>query len=386
MRRVLLTLTACLAAASAAAIEDVTARVTQTSGVATTPSRRCGTCHNQEFSLWLSHPHSRFLVAPARDPRGLQARWGGGVPGWKLYVKDAFSKEDVALAFGVIEVQVYFRRDRDGHRLLPAQWSIKGKRWERLPEPLERLRRERRTWEQECAGCHTTGFDGAAAYAEPNAGCSSCHGDGVAHAESGGRKPILRPSALTTQQRAEICGRCHSRGRDPKTGRPYATGYVPGTPLRDAFVPEVPSQGKESPFFWPDGTERATYTQYQGFAQSRHYEAGLSCTTCHLAHGSDYPFNLRHRTADLCQNCHRGDTAGCSVLAKHPRGKATCVDCHMARTDGNTGGRQVHTHTFRLSQSDAARAAGMPSGCTVACHAGRPAVWAEGALRKWKSR
>lgn len=386
MPRILLALTAVLVAMPAIAIEDVTARVTQNSGVATTPSRLCGSCHNQEFSLWLSHPHSRYLVNPAKDPRGVQGRWGKSVPGWKLYVKGRFEKGDVGLAFGVLETQVYFDRGKDGHRLLPAQWSLRQKRWEPLPEPLEKLRRERRTWEQECAGCHTTGFDGVGGYTEPNTGCSSCHGDGRAHAESGGRKPILQPATLASRQRSELCGRCHSRGRDRKTRRPYAVGYVAGTPLEDVFALEAPVLGQASPLFWPDGTERLPYTQHQGFRQSRHFQEGLACTTCHLAHGSDYPHNLRHKASDVCQGCHKGGPANCVAYGRHPRGAATCIDCHMARTGVEPGGATVHTHTFRFADPAQTRSAGMPNGCTSACHPGRPAVWAEDAVGRWKGR
>jgi predicted CXXCH cytochrome family protein len=368
-------------------VEDVTARVTQTSGIARSVSRGCGVCHSQELSLWISHPHSRFLVDPARDPRGVLARWGKAVPGWKLYVNSSFGKEDVAKAFGVLQIQVLFRRERDGHRLFPAQWNIRERRWEPLAKGLERVRRERGTWEQLCAGCHVIGFDVVTGgYAEANAACSACHGNGAAHAESGGRKAVLRPSTLTPQRRSEVCGSCHSRGQDRKTGRPYPVGFVAGTSLDEVFALEVPSPGKATDFFWPDGTERQAYMEYQGFVQSRHFKAGLSCTTCHLAHGSDYTFNLRRKTVDLCENCHGSTPVEAPVHRGHPAGKATCVDCHMAVINPSPGEAHVHTHTFRFLDPSGFLSSGMPNSCTSECHPGRDLRWAAGVVRSWREK
>lgn len=390
MRRpwvLLAALAAAVLADRAPALEDVTARVTQTSGVARSISRACGACHSPEFALWISHPHSRFLVDPTRDPRSILARWGKAVPGWRLYVNGSFAREDVALAYGVLQIQVLFRRDADGHRLLPAQWNIREKRWEPLPTALEGVRRQRGTWERLCAGCHVAGFDPVTgAFAEANVACSVCHGNGTAHAESGGQKPILRPSTLSPEQRSQLCGSCHSRGRDRRTGRPYPVGFAAGASLEEVFTPEAPAVGKTTEFFWPDGTERQSYMEYQGFRQSRHFNEGLSCTTCHLAHGSDYPFNLRRRTTDLCRNCHRGADGDTPVHRGHPAGKATCVDCHMAAGNSAPQEAHVHTHTFRFLEPSNSVTSGMPNSCTTECHRGRDLRWAAGVVRAWRER
>lgn len=389
MRRSLTLLAAVwIAAAGAAlAVEDVTARVTQTSGVGQSISRSCGACHSQELSLWISHPHSRFLVDPTRDPRGVVARWGKSVPGWKLYVNGAFAKEDVAKAFGVLQFQVFFRRDADGYRLLPAQWNIQEKRWEPLPAALEKVRRDRGTWERLCAGCHVTGFDAATgAFAEANAACSACHGNGAAHAASGGRASILRPTSLTPERRSQICGSCHARGTDRRTGRPYPAAFAPGGSLEDTFALETPTPGKVTEFFWPDGAERLSYMEYQGFLQSRHAKEGLSCTTCHLAHGSDYPFNLRHKTVDHCQSCHSRGPGDTPVHRGHPAGKATCVDCHMAVVNRAAAQAQVHTHTFRFQEPSESLGTEIPNSCTVECHRGREPRWAAGVVRGWREK
>lgn len=360
-------------------------RITLSSGIAQTVSRQCGACHNPEFSTWTLHAHSRFLVDPSRDPRLVAARWGEKVPGWAEHVAGRFGPEDLALAYGVIETQVYFRRDPDGHRLLPAQWNHRSGGWEPLgPEPAAAAAGGI-TWEEGCAGCHTTGFSPAdGTFVEAGAGCEACHGPGGAHRQSGGRGAILRPSDLEPKLRSAICGACHARGRDRATGRPYPVGFEPGTALESVFELARPVPGETTALFWPDGTERQPFMEYEAFLQSGHYRAGLSCTTCHLPHGSDQPRGLRRRTADLCLGCH-GEVLGAVVAHRaHPAGRADCVDCHMSPVNPEAGSNRVRTHTLRFLSPAGSLATGTPTSCTGACHPGKDAAWAAGAMKGWR--
>ncbi len=353
------------------------------SGVATSPSRRCGACHSPEFSLWVRHPHSHFLIDPSRDPRLVKARWDGRAPGWAGNVQGRFDRSDVALAFGVLQIQVYFRRTPEGHLLLPAQWNLRERRWEPLPPALQAVARDRIPWEEACAGCHTTGYDPVKrAFSEPNVGCSACHGPGEAHARSGGRKPILRPSELAPLARAALCGACHSRGWAPRTGRPYPVGFRPGEPLERSFRLERPDPAGATAYFWPDGTERLPFMEYQGFLQSRHARSGLSCTTCHLPHGSDKPHGLRRRTEELCRGCHGRDLPDTPVHRGHPEGAAGCVDCHMTVVNPADRYMRVRTHTFRFLAPGGPP--GRPDSCTASCHADHDPAWAQGAIQGWK--
>jgi predicted CXXCH cytochrome family protein len=388
MRRLPAAAAAALALWAGAALGEQrnTARVTLASDAAKGVARRCGVCHSPEYALWVTHAHSHFLADPEAEPKRLRAGWTRATPGWKEHVEGKFSRSDVALAYGLLEVQLYFRRAPDGLRLLPAQWNIGARRWEPLAATLARERET--TWEVGCAGCHTTGFNvETGTYAERNVGCPACHGDGRRHLESGGREPILRPSKLAAERRSELCGRCHSRGKDRKTGRPYPTAYVPGGVLSESFEVAAPVQGTKTEHFWPDGTERQAFMQYQGFIQSRHYRKGLACTTCHLPHGSDQPENLRHKAAGICENCHIGqaDCPECPVHGVHPR-KARCVDCHMSEINPRTGGSRAHTHTFRFLEPSRAVGTDMPNSCTVSCHRNRDGAWAEAILVKWRAR
>lgn len=360
-------------------------RLTLSSGIAQTVSRQCGTCHNPEFAFWALHPHSRFLVDPTRDPRAVAARWGEKVPGWTEHVAGRFGPEDLSLAFGVIETQIYFRRDPDGHRLLLAQWDHRTGGWQPLGPLAAGAAAAGTTWEDGCAGCHTTGYSPAdGTFVEAGAGCEACHGAGGAHRQSGGRGAILRPSDLEPRLRSDLCGACHARGRDRATGRPYPVGFEPGTALEKVFELARPVPGETTELFWPDRTEREPFMEYEGFIQSGHYRAGLSCATCHRPHGSDKPRGLRRRTTDLCLGCHGEVLASVAAHRNHPGSRADCVDCHMSPVNQEVGSGRVRTHTLRFLSPARSLATGMPTSCIGACHPGRDASWAAGAMEGWK--
>ena len=380
--------TALLWAAVAGATPGGVAHVTLASGLAQTPSRTCGTCHNPEFSLWIRHPHSHFLIDPARDPRLVKARWGKRIEGWPEHVEGRFERDQVALAYGIIQIQVYFRRDPDGYRLLPAQWNLDRRRWEPLPASLEAVLRKGITWEDGCAGCHTTRYDPATrTFPEANAGCAACHGEGKPHAESGGREPILRPTALTPLTRAALCGACHSRGRSLDGRHPYPVGFRPGDRLESRFELIRPDPDRTTSHFWRGGAERLPFMEYQGFVESRHAGVGLSCTTCHLPHGSEYPHSLRRRSEEICSGCHaEPELERVPAHARHPGDEAGCIDCHMAVTNPDRGAYRVRTHTLRVWVAEEPESGRVYSACTSLCHVDRDGTWARGQMEAWRVR
>ncbi|GAB4251352.1 cytochrome c3 family protein [Deferrisoma sp.] len=377
---------AALGAAPAWAAPGGVAHVTLASGLAQTPSRGCGACHSPEFSLWIRHPHSHFLIDPARDPRLVKARWGKRVTGWIEHVEGRFRRDEVALAYGVLQIQVYFRRDDDGHRLLPAQWNLEARRWEPLSPSLRRVVETGLTWEDGCAGCHTTGYDPTTrTFPEANTGCQACHGDGAAHADTGGREPVLRPSALPALERSALCGACHSRGESPDGRYPFPVGFRAGERLEKAFRLHRPAPDRNTEYFWRGGVERLPFMEYQGFVESRHAAAGLSCTTCHLPHGSDYRHSLRRRSEDICGGCHdRAEVRLVKAHAKHPDDEAGCIDCHMAITNPDRGAYRVRTHSLKVWVADDVERGTVLSSCTSACHRGETGAWARRTLEEWR--
>jgi predicted CXXCH cytochrome family protein len=161
-------------------------------------------------------------------------------------------------------------------------------------------------------------------------------------------------------------------------------GFVPGAELEASYEVIRPVPGQASELFWPDGTERLPFMEYQGFVQSGHYRVGLTCTTCHLPHGSDNPRGLRRRTSDLCVGCHGEVLGAVRAHQAHPSGGADCVDCHMTPVAGGPGALRVRTHTFRFLDPTRSQDSGMPSSCAGSCHAGRDARWAAQAMERWR--
>lgn len=87
------------------------------------------------------------------------------------------------------------------------------------------------SYENQCAGCHQTGFaarvvttnyagtsvnEVITGYVELNIGCEACHGPGAAHASSHDAADIVNPGRFTgvegIKRANEVCGSCHSRG------------------------------------------------------------------------------------------------------------------------------------------------------------------------------
>ena len=348
----------------------------------------CARCHNAEFALWVGHPHSHSLIDAAVTPERILPQWRENEPGWAQVGAGRFHRGDVALAIGQLQLQVFFRADSDGHRLLPGQWNVKNGSWEPLAESFEQLRGAYRTWEEECIGCHSTRVEllevapGARA-GEAGVGCPACHGDGEEHMAKGGLGPIVNPAKLSPELRSQICAACHARGISAQGGRPYSVGFLPGQPLADAFTVASPGEGQEA-LFWPDGVERRAWMEYQGFVQSGHHRVGISCTTCHATHGSDHERSLRRNASKLCSGCHAESAPRPAAHARHPGGKAGCVDCHMPLVNGDSREPHVHSHTFRFLPPSAEEDSHRPSSCTSRCHPGREPGWTARTLEEWQ--
>jgi len=347
----------------------------------------CAPCHNAEFALWVAHPHSHSLIDVAATPERLLPPWREDTPGWNQVGAGRFHRGDVALAIGQNQVQVFFRADRDGHRLLPGQWNVARKQWEPLAEPFEDLRKNYRTWEQECLGCHSTWIGETtlpvnAEATEPGVGCPACHGAGTEHMARGGLGPIVNPAKLDPGLRSQICAACHARGTSTQGSHPYPVGFQPGQPLAEAYTVAQPGPDQGA-LFWPDNSERRPWMEYQGFVQSGHHQVGIACTTCHATHGSDQASSLRRDASELCRGCHPNPPVAVRAHGLHPAEKAGCVDCHMPTFKLNAFGPRVPPHTFRflypLADGDQRR----PSSCTASCHPGRGAEWTRQTLADW---
>jgi DmsE family decaheme c-type cytochrome len=155
-----------------------------------------------------------------------------------------------------------------------------------------------------CAGCHE---EIAATFAatrhgkafqfgrETGHGCESCHGAATKHAESGELPAdVINPARAPAEAVNDLCESCHGN-------RPSAA-------------------------YW---------------AGSDHHENGLSCADCHAVHATSPP---RRGTGvrtevDLCLSCHKSQQKHLSQRSHHPirEGKVTCSSCHQAHGSGTPG-------------------------------------------------
>lgn len=381
-RKAFLILLVLLIASAALALkrDNKVIRLTLDSSIAKSEARECGKCHTTEFTLWVSHSHSRALLHPEHDEEYIEAKFSARAKGFDKYVKGKFAEEDVKMAFGVSRTQVFWTKGEKGHELLPALWDMRAKQWSPLPRFLAEAREGGVIWEHSCAGCHASGFDPADdTYAAPAVSCRACHGDGDNHVEAEGKGEIIRPSVMANELRTELCGSCHARGKSVKGQYPYPVGFEPGMELADNYTVSTPVPGETTAEFWPDGTERQLNMEYQGYIQSKHYREGVTCTACHLPHGSPNKVGLRSVSVEICSNCHEGSPES-KIHQTHPDNKAECIDCHMSMVNPGMNPFEVRTHTFKVLEPANALKWKMPDSCTTKCHEGKDAKWAAKAL------
>jgi predicted CXXCH cytochrome family protein len=233
-------------------------------------------------------------------------------------------------------------------------------------------------FDNQCAGCHYTGYrlagtaaagfrasavanaegaydaDGDGRRDEINVGCESCHGPGsehVEHAVRGAR--IVSPSLLTPERALLVCGRCHSRPLGIEATHSQAPldarGVMPPPGLRrseylSAYVSRIDAAEGD---LWPSGDSRSHHQQYTDLLRSsKHRNARLPmvCESCHDPHGSDEPHDLLRSAGDnrTCTECH-AQNAFTDVRNHVERAtgnrhegstvdELTCTACHMVDT------------------------------------------------------
>lgn len=226
-----------------------------------------------------------------------------------------FTKEDVAwiLASGVHQ-QAYLDAD---FNVLPAKWIVATKTWEATPA-VDAI--------TNCIPCHSTNVDtDARTFKVAGVGCESCHGPGSVHNTAAADKKmetIVQPRDLDQHVSSAICGACHSRGHakdDPAL--PYAKGFMPEQDLNEYFVHDTV-------------TGPGLNQQYTDLINTKHWENGIGCISCHDPHGNtDNIAQLKKGINETCLECH-ADTV--TDIATHaaanqvtPPADATCATCHM---------------------------------------------------------
>jgi predicted CXXCH cytochrome family protein len=364
-------------------------------------SPTCRTCHEAIYERWKRTPMANVVRDPHEHPDAIIPDLTKPDP----LVK--FTRDDIAFVYGSLWKQRYFKKIGDDYFPLPAQWDVTHRQWRpyfvkngtdwwATLYPPDNMQRPTGPL---CDGCHSVNYDVTSkAVTEWNVGCERCHGPGSEHLAHPTRATIINPARLDYVRANDTCIQCHSQGRPPQNpiaGRYYdwPVGFHMGLELADFWQLEDHKLGEATFTHFPDGTAHKNRMQGNDFVQSLMYSRGVTCFSCHDAHGTPNPAQLREPPAHMCFACHGpGTQAGPrepSIAAHtHHRPDSTgsqCAACHMPRIEQTIADVNVRAHTFRFITPAASEASHIPNACTL-CHTEKSNAWAADVLRTWKER
>jgi len=361
-------------------------------------SPACERCHSSIYGRWKSTPMANVVRDPREHPDAI-------IPDLKTNNVAPFTLDQVAFVYGSKWKQRYFTRIGDDYYPLPVQWDVGNKTWRPYHVadtgadwwtayyPSNNL--ERPTGPT-CDGCHSVNYDiRAKKPSEWNVGCETCHGPGSVHAAQPSRANIFNASQTDAISSTDTCIQCHSQGQ-PRGGLidgkayDWPVGYHVGLRLQDFWKLEPHTLGETSFTHYADGTAHKNRMQGNDFVQSLMYQRGVTCATCHDAHGTENDAQLRKPTATICLDCHAPNSPNGPHVASledhthHAKGSAggECVACHMPKIQQTIANVNVRSHTFKFITPAMSEQLKIPNACT-GCHPDRSNEWATEALRGW---
>jgi predicted CXXCH cytochrome family protein len=363
-------------------------------------SKACEKCHAQIYAHWKKTPMANVVRDPKEHPDAI-------IPDLSTDPLAKFTKDQVAFVYGSIWKQRYFTKIGDDYFPEPAQWDIinhtwrpyfvaKGTDWWEPFYPADNMQRPTGPT---CDGCHSVEYNiHTKQVAEWNVGCERCHGPGSEHVAHPVRGNIRNPARMDYVAASDTCIQCHSQGRPPTNpieGKYYdwPVGYHVGLRLQDFWRLEDSALGQTSFTHFSDGTAHKNRMQGNDFVQSVMYRRGITCFTCHDAHGTDNYAQLRKPADKICLDCHGPLSLNgprTATLAEHTHHKigspgSQCVACHMPQIETTLADVRVHAHTFRFITPEMSDKYKIPNPCT-SCHTDRSTGWATEALRHWPER
>jgi predicted CXXCH cytochrome family protein len=364
-------------------------------------SAACKDCHTEIYDRWQKTRMANVVRDPKSHPEAI-------IPDLsKPDLLLTFTKDDIALVYGGKWKQRYFKRVGDDYFVLPAQWDVTHKLWRPYFvkngtdwwAPLYPPDNMQRPTGPLCDGCHSVNYDiDTKKVTEWNVGCERCHGPGSDHVEHPHKPNIVNPAKLNYVQASDTCIQCHSQGEpltNPIKGKYYdwPVGFHMGKRLVDFWKLEDHKIGELSFTHFPDGTAHKNRMQGNDFVQSLMYTRGVTCFSCHDAHGTDNDAMLIKPVKELCSTCHGPNTQNgpraptLEAHTHHAAGSAgsECVACHMPKIQQTIADVNVRAHTFRFitpAESDALK---IPNACNL-CHADKTTAWATEVLKGWQDR
>jgi predicted CXXCH cytochrome family protein len=362
-------------------------------------SKACADCHRELYDRWKVTLMANVVRNPKEHPEAIIPDLSKPDP----LVK--FTKDDVAFTYGTKWKQRYFTKIGDDYYPQPAQWDVFHKKWKPYVVkddwwvPLYPGDNFKRPTSTLCDGCHSVNYDiKTHAVTEWNVGCEKCHGPGSEHVKKPVAGSILNPSRMDYVGAADTCIQCHSQGRplqNPIEGKHYdwPVGFHVGKKLSDFWKLEEHKLGENSFTHFGDGTAHKNRMQGNDYVTSQMYTHGVSCYTCHDAHGTSHEGLLRKPAQTLCLDCH-GPTSPSGPRAPsieaHTHHKADsagsqCIACHMPAIAQTLGDVNVRSHTFRFVYPAKTDAMKIPNACNV-CHTDKTTAWTTEALKTWTDR
>jgi predicted CXXCH cytochrome family protein len=364
-------------------------------------SQKCEMCHAKIYARWKKTPMANVVRDAREHPEAILGDFSTMTPDEK------FSRDDVALVYGNVWKQLYFKRVGEDYFVLPGEWDMTHHVWNPYVArpgtewwiPYYYPDSMMRPTGPLCDGCHAVNYDiRTKTYTEWNVGCESCHGPGGAHVQNPVRATIINPARIESVRANDVCIQCHARGRpqnNPIEGKYYnwPVGYHVGLDLQEFWKFGEHTLGETTFTHYPDGTSHVNRMQGNDFVQSAMYSRGVRCWSCHDVHGTDNEMNLLKPATVMCLECHNpGSPNGphASSIEEHTHHKtgsagSECIECHMPKVTRTTVNVYIRSHTFRFITPAVTEQYKIPNACNL-CHADKSTQWATAALLRWNER
>jgi predicted CXXCH cytochrome family protein len=364
-------------------------------------SASCQDCHKEVYERWSKSLMANVVRDPREHPDAIIPDLS--VPNPLL----TFTVDDIALVYGSKWKQRYFTKIGDDYYPQPAQWDVINAQWRPYNVavgtdwwtehyPTDNFSRPTGAL---CDGCHSVNYNIAdKSVTEWNVGCEKCHGPGSEHVRESSRTSILNPARMDYVQANDVCIQCHVQGQpvtNPIAGTYYdwPVGFHVGLELSDFWKMEEHTPGEQTFTHYAEGTGHKNRMQGNDYVQSQMYTHGVTCFTCHEAHGSDYDASLRKPVNEVCTSCHSPDSPSgprAPSIAEHTHhlpdsAGSQCVSCHMPKIEQTIANVNVSSHTFVFATPAQTDALGIPNACNV-CHTDKDTAWTSAALKTWTER
>ena len=370
-----------------------------TAGAHYAGSASCQKCHEEVYQRWKKTLMANVVRDPREHPEAIIPDLANADPMVK------FTAADIALVYGSKWKQRYFKKVGDDYYVFPAQWDVTNKKWrpyfvkDDWWAPLYPPDNFLRPTSALCDGCHSVNYNiQTKAVTEWNVGCEKCHGPGSAHVKNPIASTILNPARLDYVSGNDLCIQCHSQGQplnNPIEGKYYdwPVGFEPASQLKYYWKLEEHKLGATTFTHFGDGTAHKNRMQGNDYVTSLMYNHGVSCFTCHDAHGTENPALLRKPANELCLDCHGPNSPSgprAPTLDQHTHHKSgsagsECIACHMPKIAQTIADVNVRSHTFKFVNPPMTDALKIPNACN-ACHTDKSTEWATTALKNWGDR